>query len=76
MWYDDRRKALKAKNQHMYNKSQATLEVLAEEFKSIGRYVTLEEGHLIVLALPPKKKVEKKKDANDKTKRRESYGRP
>lgn len=66
---------MKSRNQHIYNSSQNVLETLAEEYKSIGRYVKLEPGHLIVMALPPKKEV-KKKVAGKGTKRRESYGRP
>ena len=50
---------MKNKNQHIYNTDQSVLIRLAEEFKSIGRYVRLEEGHLTVLALPPRKVVKK-----------------
>ena len=59
----------KSKNQHIYNADQSVLIRLAEEFKSIGRYVRLEEGHLTVLALPPKKVVKKVDNPRRKSRR-------
>lgn len=71
----------KSKNQHLYDKNQATLERLSEEFRSIGRYVKLEPGHLTVFALAPPKEVKKKVESrrgstNDGRERTGSQDRP
>lgn len=66
---------MKARNYH-YHSDPATIERLKEEYEFLGRYVKIESpGHLVVLALPPKKKKETKaeKAEREKTSRKNTY---
>lgn len=64
----------KIKNQHHYA-SPARIKEMKEELDFIGRWVTQidpdDPGHLIVYALPPKRKT-KKQEAEEKKKDRQS----
>lgn len=67
---------MKAKNQHLYSKDQEKLKQWAEESRSAGRDVLLEDGHLTVYALPQKRKQrEDKNDSQHKSKRERWAGK-
>jgi hypothetical protein len=46
----------KPKNHVIYDTDQETLVRLKEEYESLGRQTKLEDGRLIVLALPPRRR--------------------